>query len=581
METYESAKEEIKRAADIVELIGRYVQLKKAGLNHIGLCPFHSEKAPSFTVSQSKQMFHCFGCKKGGDVFKFWMEYHKVAFPQALRDLAERYHIALPEKKITPAQKRQIELKDLLIKLNEAAAEFYHQILLNSDKGRPGRDYFRKRSLDGDTARAFKLGYAPDEWDGLVGYLKNRNMDLEKAAEAGLIIPKKNGGFYDRFRGRVIFPINNIRGQVTGFGGRVLDDSLPKYLNSPETPVFYKGELLYGLHSAYEDIRTNERAVIVEGYTDVLALRKHGLKESVATLGTALTKGHIRRLKGYAKEAIVVFDSDSAGKTAALKSMPLFMNEGLSSKVMVLPEGEDPDSFVNKRGLDTFLEHLDKSLPMFDFYIDLKSEKMGNGIEGQINLLEEIIPVLKKLDNESQQLLYVSRLTERTGISESVILAEMKKQRASGPGTYDIKSIRNRLSGNKAKRGDDIPLLNLLVHSPDMAIRLINSDCRILLSDPVVIEIFNFVQKTYPGGGDIENKRIQKELENEEARERFREAMLSSPIYPGDAVELAVKEFEMRINKIKRTKHINKARKKGDIEVLNQLLRSGDNNLRG
>lgn len=579
METYESAKEEIKRAADIVELIGRYVQLKKAGLNHMGLCPFHSEKAPSFTVSQTKQMFHCFGCKKGGDVFKFWMEYHKVSFPQALRDLAERYHIALPEKKITPAQKRQIELKDILIKLNEAAAEFYHQILLNSDKGRPGRDYFRKRSLDGDTARAFKLGYAPDEWDSLVGFLKNGKMDLGKAAEAGLIIPKKNGGFYDRFRGRVIFPINNIKGQVVGFGGRVLDDSLPKYLNSPETPIFYKGELLYGLHSAYEAIRTKERAVIVEGYTDVLALKKHGLNESVATLGTALTKEHIRRLKGYTKEAIIVFDSDSAGKVAALKSLPLFMNEGLSSKVMVLPEGDDPDSFVNKRGLDIFLKRLDKSLPMFDFYIDLKSAEMENGIEGQISLLEEIVPVLKELDNESQRLLYVSRLSERTGISESVILSEMRKRGASGSGISNINGLRNRLSDNKAKRGDDIPLLNLLIHSPDMAVRLINSDCRILLSDPAVIGIFDFVQRTYSGGGEIENQILQEQLENEEARERYREAMLSSPIYPGEAAELAVKEFEMRINKIKRTEHINKARKKGDIEVLNQLLRSKDNNL--
>jgi len=330
MDPYQSAKEEIKRAADIAELIGQYVQLKKAGLNHVGLCPFHSEKDPSFTVSPSKQMFHCFGCKKGGDIFDFWMEYHKVSFAQAMRDLAGRYHVTLPERELTPSQRRKMELSELLFKINGTAAEYFHHVLTKSEKGRSGRAYLDKRSIDKDVIREFMLGYATEEWDGLTAFLKRKKVDMNKAAQAGLIIAKKNGGYYDRFRGRVLFPIYNLRKQIMGFGGRVLDDSLPKYLNTPETPVFHKGELLYGLHAAYQSIRESNRAVIVEGYTDVLALKKHGFNEAVATLGTALTRDHIRKLKGYTKEAVVVFDADAAGKGAAIKSLPLFLNEGLS-----------------------------------------------------------------------------------------------------------------------------------------------------------------------------------------------------------------------------------------------------------
>jgi len=308
MDSNQSYKEEIKRAADIVELIGQFVQLKRAGLNHVGLCPFHSEKDPSFTVNTAKQMFHCFGCKKGGDVFAFWMEYHKVPFPQALEDLAERYHVSLPKRKLTPSEKGKLALQTALFELNGLAAEYFHGILTKSEEGRDGRDYLEKRGISKEIISEFRLGYAPAKWDGLTEFLKKQKDDMDKASQAGLVIPNKKGGYYDRFRGRVIFPISNLKQQVVGFGGRVLDQSLPKYLNTPETPVFYKGKLLYGLNSSFQAIRESGRAVIVEGYTDVLALKVHGFQEAVATLGTALTGDHIRVLKGYAREAVVFFD---------------------------------------------------------------------------------------------------------------------------------------------------------------------------------------------------------------------------------------------------------------------------------
>lgn len=571
MDSYQSAKEEIKRVADIAELIGQYVQIKKAGLNYMGLCPFHSEKAPSFTVSPAKQMFHCFGCKKGGDIFAFWMEYHKVSFPQAMRDLAQRYNVTLPERKLTPAQKRKMELQEELFKINGSAAEYFHHILTESDKGEAGRGYLEKRSVDKDCILEFKLGYAPDKWDGLAIFLRSKKVDMGKAAQAGLVISKKNGGYYDRFRGRVIFPIYNLRKQIAGFGGRVLDDSLPKYLNSPETPIFRKGDLLYGLHVAYEHIRATGRVVIVEGYTDVLALRRHGFNEAVATLGTSMTKDHIRGLKGYAKEAVVVFDSDKAGKTATIKSLPLFQNEGLSSRVMVLPEGDDPDSFVNKNGLNVFLDLLNSSMPMFDFYLNLSLSQSENGVDGQVGLLKEVLPVLADLDSDSQRSLYIRRFSEKSGISESIVWAELRKQQTDGKGREE--GLRRRLADSTVKRSDDIPMLNLLIHSPQSMRRLMTRDCKLLLSDPIVMEIFDSMCEICNNEQEFTPEEILERLEGESVQERFREAMLSPRIYPDEMVELAIDEFEDRIKKIKLSESINRAREHGNIEELNQLLK--------
>ena len=570
MESYQDAKDEIKRAADIAELIGQYVQLKKAGQNHVGLCPFHGEKEPSFTVNSSKQMFHCFGCKKGGDIFAFWMEYHKVSFPQAMKDLAERYHITLPEKEYSPLQKEKLELRDLLFEINETAARYYNHILTKTEKGRPGMEYLRKRSLGEDVIKNFMLGYAPSEWDSLTRFFKGKRIDMDKAVKAGLIIPNKDRGYYDRFRGRVLFPIHNLKKQVTGFGGRVLDESLPKYLNTPETPVFRKGELLYGLHSAYQAIRESGRVVIVEGYMDVLALQSHGFNEAVATLGTALTKDHIRKVKGYAVEAVVVFDSDTAGKVATIKSLPVFLNEGFTAKVMVLPEGDDPDSFVNKRGLKTFLGFLNESMPMFEFYIDLKISQINKGIEGQVSLLKEILPVLSDVDNDIQRSLYARRFSERSGIAESIVLNELGNLRSNRHEERDEKGLRERLSRFKMEISPERDLLNLMIHYPQAMDRLIDTGYRILLSDPDIIGIFRCMDEMYRKEACVRSDEILERLEGESARETFREIMLSAPICPDDTLEQAIIEFKNKISKIKLSNSLRNAI--GDLEGSTQLL---------
>ena len=573
MDLYQAAKEEIKRSADIVELIGQYVQLKKAGLNHMGLCPFHGDKDPSFTVSQTKQRFHCFGCKKGGDVISFWMDYHKVSYPQAIKELAERYHVVLPEKKITPEKRHELDIKEELYRINGAAAGYYNYILEKSTRGKKGIEYFDKRSISPEIINKFKLGYALEDWDGLVRFLSSRNVDLEKAEKAGLLIPKKNGGYYDRFRGRVIFPIFNMEGKVAGFGGRVLDNSLPKYLNTPETSLFHKGELLYGLNTAFTHIRETGRVIIVEGYTDVLALNKHGFHAVVATLGTALTQNHLRKLKGFSREIIVVFDADSAGKSAAVRSLPLFLNEGLSAKVMILPEGDDPDTFMNSKGLNAFLSYLDRAIPLYDFYIESKLKTVEPGIAGKVEILKEVIPVLSEITSDIQRSIYIKHLCEKCDVSETVVLSELNRLRGVGAGKGNIAKLESVTNGSGVRSLKEYHLLNLLIHSPETAGRVLVEDFRVLVSTGEVVKIFNILAEEYRLNKKIDPAQILESMQEGPEREIFNELMLSEPIYKGPAVEQAVLEFENRIYDIKLSNSINEAKNSGDIEKLNELIK--------
>ncbi|MGE5840799.1 MAG: DNA primase [Deltaproteobacteria bacterium] len=565
MEGFQAAKEEIKRTVDIVELIGQFVQLKRSGQSYMGLCPFHSEKAPSFTVSTAKQMFHCFGCKKGGDLFAFWMEYHRVSFPQALKDLAEKYHVSLPERE-TGTQ----GLKDAILRANEAAADFFHDVLTKSAKGKAGREYLERRGIPREIISEFKLGYAPEEWDALARSLRAKKISTETALQAGLLIPRKTEGHYDRFRNRVMFPIFDMRSQIVGFGGRVLDQSLPKYLNTPETPVFQKGELLYGLHTAFSRIRETGRVVIVEGYTDVLALVKHGFRGAVATLGTALTRDHIRKLKGYAREAVVVFDSDAAGIAAAMKSLSFFLDEGMPAKVMPLPDEEDPDTFVNKSGLDAFQALLEKCVPMFDFFIDRKMGRGSQEIEYWVKALEDIFPVLAELKSHVQRALYVKRLSEKLQVNEKVLAEEFRKWAAKGSPAAGSPQAQEK---KECKRIDDVYLLNLLVHHPGTIARVKGLEWRSLVSDPGVLEVLDCLIEKHPEGEAVDTEGILSGLPREATREAFREALLSPSIFSEEEVEKALQDFADKILRIKIRDSVAQARARGDFETYNRILK--------
>jgi len=568
------AKEEVKKAADIIEIIGQHVQLKKRGQNYVGLCPFHSERSPSFTVNQDKQIYHCFGCGRGGDVFTFWMDYHNLSFSQSLKDLAGRYNIDLPRYGNLPAEREKAEQKELLFKTNRLAAEYFYNILVKSADGKPGRDYFSRRHISGETISKFRLGYAVKRWDGLSNYLRSKNISLGTGAKAGLLIAKKDGDYYDHFRDRIIFPIFDLNHQIIGFGGRVLGDSLPKYINTPETPLYHKGESLYGLDSAFKDIRERGLAIIVEGYMDTLVLRQHGISNVVAILGTAFTSDQIRRLKGYTKEVVVLFDPDDAGRVAALRTFPLFLNEGISAKVLVLPQGEDPDSFVNRYGSDEFQELLEGAIPIFDFYLDQALAHMDVGVDGQIRVLGEVLPIFKDLESGATRFLYVQRFSEKTGINEAIVWQELRHWENNRSERRDSSRLKGRflLDQDPRKYGSDLQFLNLLVHYPETIDAFKDKEWALIVSDPEIIEIIRVLIEQFPLGGGLDG--IEEFLDSPGAREQLRVVSISKSFYAKELVNQAVSEFAKKIAKVKISQSISHAKAEGDMEMLNRLLRA-------
>ncbi len=434
---------EIRRRASIVEVISDYVTLKKAGRNHLGLCPFHSEKTPSFTVSEEKGIYHCFGCHAGGGVFHFLMQYEHLAFPEAVERVAKRYGIAV-ERTLGPGAAREIGEKEKLYHINERVADHYQKILFTHPEGRKALDYLRSRGLDEATARKFMLGYAPQNGSGLLGVLKRENASIGDALRLGLVGQRGPQQFHEKFFARVMFPIISPSGKVVAFGGRVLNDGLPKYLNSSETPLFHKGATLYGLYQAKEAIRSADRALIVEGYLDVIALFQHGIAYTVATLGTALTPDHLRVLSRYTKNIIALFDGDNAGRKAAARSLEIFLEAGLFGRAAFLPRGDDPDSFVRSRGKAAMDEVIDRATPLADFYFSWLQEQHGTSLEGKSRIAGEVNRMLAKVNNPLEADLLARRAVDLLGIREDVL-----RGAARPPHARPVAS-----TANEAKRRD-------------------------------------------------------------------------------------------------------------------------------
>ena len=398
--------EEVRRASDIVEVIKEYVPLKRAGKDHKALCPFHNEKTPSFQVSPSKQIFKCFGCGRGGNVFSFVMALERLEFPEAVEFLARRAGIELEHRVEVREQNRR---RDTLFEINLWSAKVYHRCLTNADEGRAGREYFASRGLDEKTWKKFRLGYAPESWDFLLGLSSGKGYVPGDLAAAGLVLPKKGGpGHYDRFRQRVIFPIFDVRGRVVGFGGRALDESTPKYLNSPETSVFSKSTCLYGLGAAKDGVLREKRVVVVEGYTDVLMAHQSGIDWVVATLGTALTAQHVTTLRRYVEDVVLVFDGDDAGRAAAERSVDLFLEQDVDVRVVLLPHGSDPCDVLTGEGREAFLKRLEGATDVFDLKMEMIAERHDlTRVRGREAGIEDVLETLAKADPLRQDLLLV------------------------------------------------------------------------------------------------------------------------------------------------------------------------------
>ncbi|HLD46378.1 MAG TPA: DNA primase, partial [Desulfobaccales bacterium] len=411
---------EIKDAASIEEVVGQYVKLTQKGRNLSGLCPFHSETKPSFTVAPEKGIFHCFGCGVGGNVFSFLMHYHRLSFPEAVQELARRYGIPVSLKDLGPEGAQQAKKRTKAYEANTAAAAFYAATLASSE-GRPGREYLKKRGLTPEIIRAFQLGYAVDEWDALRRHFQHRGISLELGQEVGLLAPRDRGGFYDRFRGRIIFPIFDRQSRVIAFGGRIIGEGEPKYLNSPESLLYSKGRTLYGLPQAAEALRATGVALVVEGYLDLIALQVHGVANVLATLGTALTREQVRLLKAVADKVVLVYDGDAAGAKAMKRAFPLFAQENLAVRALPLPAGLDPDSYAQAHGVEMFRSAWDTAQPWFSYLLEDLITTHGLDIEGRVRILEELRPFVQVISDPVEQDLWLRQTSDRLGVDAAAL----------------------------------------------------------------------------------------------------------------------------------------------------------------
>jgi len=417
--------DDILSRVDIVEVVSGYIPLKRAGRNFRALCPFHQEKTASFMVSPDRQIYHCFGCGAGGNAFNFLMQYERLEFLEAVEILAKKAGVALPETQRQDA--KTVSLITQLYKINELAALFY-EYNLNSSGGAAAKHYLLKRGLKEETIKLFHLGYALDKWEALINHLRSANISLSLLEKAGLILAKEGGGYYDRFRQRIIFPILDIKSRPIAFGARVLDDALPKYINSPETPIYIKGRNLYGLILAKDAIIENDCVAVVEGYLDFILPYQEGLKNIVASLGTAFTTEQARLLKRYTHNVVMVYDADKAGELATLRTLDIFIEEGINVRVVSLPERFDPDLFVRKNGIQDFKEKIKQAENLFDYKLRiLKSRYNLKEIEGKANIASEMVPTINKFKNAVLKSEYIKRLAEELNVKEDALWQELSK----------------------------------------------------------------------------------------------------------------------------------------------------------
>ncbi len=427
-------KEEVRDAADIIDVVSDYVKLRRTGSNFTGLCPFHSEKTPSFSVSPKIGIFKCFGCGEGGDVFNFVMKIDGVGFEEAVRTLADRYNVIIPEREEEGYDPRQ-HLKDGIFHALRFAGNYFHQELAESDDAKHARTYLKEREYPWKTVRKYGIGYAPDRFDGLLNAAEKAGINLEYLQEAGLVKARERGsGFYDTFRSRLMFPIFNPSGKVIAFGGRTLssDKTIPKYINSPQTPVYNKSEVLYGIHTAKNEIRKAGEVILVEGYTDVISMHQVGIGNVVSTSGTSLTSSQMRILKRYGDTMLIIFDADSAGVKAAVRGITIALEEGMAVRVLTLPAGEDPDSYVRQFGEEGFDELKRKETRDFlRFLVGLvhKEGRWSDPVDRK-KAISEMLEAIAVIPDELSRVNFIQELSGICKIGDRTLLKELDVVRA-------------------------------------------------------------------------------------------------------------------------------------------------------
>lgn len=585
----EDTIKEIRESNDIVDVISQYITLKRSGSNYTGLCPFHNEKTPSFSVSPARQMYHCFGCGEGGDVISFVMKHINLEFVEALKLLADRANIVLVEKDNNFDLQKQRE-KDVIFNINKEAARYFYE---NLTKDKRALNYLYSRGINIKTIRAYGLGYSQNNWDGILSFLTKKGYSETLIEKAGLTIKHSDGNrYYDRFRGRVMFPIIDTRGRIIGFGGRTTGDIQPKYLNSPDTIVFSKGNNLYGLNTAKKFSR--DRIILVEGYMDVISLYQYGINYSVASLGTALTPNQSKLLKRYSKDIYICYDSDNAGLNAANRALDVMKEEAITAKVIMLPKGKDPDDFIKEKGSTEFEDLLSKSYNYLDFKILFYKRKYNlNTLEGKIGFTKEISNMLKQIESPVELDAYISKVSLETNISKDAIRQEIQnKQKGQTNSIIKDKYINTNYRNNN--KYNILPVKYNLEPGHLMAekklLYFIIQNKKIFnyvkdkfgpddFLDHIYRRAAEFIYDIYNDEEEIEHNRVTVHFEGEEL-EKLLEVINLNFDFDEENITKAVDDYIKKINyyglKIKKNYikeqiseiQKNKAEVKGDVEKL-------------
>jgi DNA primase len=514
----ENEIDEVRSRADIAEVIGAHVRLRRAGRNFIGLCPFHNEKTPSFTVNLERGFFHCFGCGAGGTVFDFLMKIEGLTFPEALQSLASRYGIPLPERRTDTGDGRGARNSERasMFAVNQVAAEFYANVLANTSDGEVARDYLKTRGVASETARAFMLGFAPSRPASIAGAVEKRGL-LEAAIKAGLVRRDQGGTAYDMFRGRLMFPIRDAQGRVIAFGGRVLDNRLPKYINSPESPLYSKSRALYGLPEARAAIGKADRAIVVEGYIDVIALWQAGFKETVASLGTALTLDQLRLLSRYTHNILACFDGDDAGRKASLRALEVFLHAGLLARGVFIPQGYDPDTLVRERGANCFSDLLQHSELLIEMFLRQQAQIAPKGLaatDARARVLASIGDKLRLIRDEFQFNLLVRQAVDLVSFTEREE-AMLRRAGRRAPAVADPRPGMNRrgpepVSASPASASPDavmqahLGLIAIALHYPDLRSQLKSQLGQHVLPDRKMADVLEEICTTTEPSASLE-----------------------------------------------------------------------------
>ncbi len=534
--------DDVKNQADIVRVVSDYVSLKKRGSNYVACCPFHSEKTPSFSVHQGKGLYKCFGCGAGGGVFDFVMRIEGCGYQESVRMVAEKTGIPIPAVNETEDLKRAEQNRDVVLRLNELAATFFEHHLREESSGQRAREYVESRGISDETRQQFRLGYAPDSWDALITHLRDNGATTTDLELSGLVVMKEQGGFYDRFRGRVIFPIVDSQGRVIAFGGRVMDAGEPKYLNSPETPVYTKGRNLYGLSFSKNEIRQRGFAVLVEGYLDCIIPFQAGVRNIVASLGTALTDHQVRLLRRYMDkpQIIVNFDSDSAGQAATMRSIEMLLAEGFKINILQMPTGKDPDEFVRTRGAEAFMALFKTTQPYIEYVIEKSiSEVDITRPVGKLEAVNKILPHLARMPDKVVRADYAEQVANRLKVDSRVIREEMKRVAINRQQTLDSSRVRAAEEVTQAEK----QLLELMLADADVRRAMVASLQDDDYAELATAAIFAAIIKLELQGGEVEFNRLSELIDKEEEREILPMLMMSDLSWTGST------EFEIYMKK--------------------------------